>query len=141
MQVGHDLGKGARVQVGTEAARPESIGTMTSSTSPMCWVATCKPKAAAAQGQSGAEEGQSRAEEGWIEAGLVKAGAELIKTAAEQVWNAAVLAWSEAVWGSFAAKKVKTPAVPGYSRAEQDRAGAGEARIDCEMVMPLRGKR
>jgi hypothetical protein len=107
----------------------------------MCWVATCKPKAAAAQGQSGAEEGQSRAEEGWIEAGLVKAGAELIKTAAEQVWNAAVLAWSEAVWGSFAAKKVKTPAVPGYSRAEQDRAGAGEARIDCEMVMPLRGKR
>jgi hypothetical protein len=62
-----------------------------------------------------------------------------MKTAAEQVWNATVLAWSRAVWPSMAAKRVKTPAVPGYSRAGLDRAGAEEARIDCGIRHQGRG--
>jgi hypothetical protein len=63
-----------------------------------------------------------------------------MKTAAEKVWNATVLAWSQAIWPSMAAGRVKTPAVPGYSRAEQDMAGAGEARVDCGMVGPRQGE-
>ena len=143
---GHDQGKDARTWSTTMATRPASIGTMPSSTSSMGTVAAGKPRAAAEQGQSGAEQGQSSAEEGWIGAeegwigaGLVKAGAEKMKTAAEQVWNATVLAWSRAVWPSMAAKRVKTPAVPGYSRAGLDRAGAEEARIDCGIRHQGRG--
>jgi hypothetical protein len=41
----------------------------------------------------------------------------------------------------MAAKKVKTPAVQGYSRAEQHMAGAEEGKPDCGMVTPLVGKR
>jgi hypothetical protein len=39
----------------------------------------------------------------------------------------------------MAAGKVKPPAVLGYSRAEQGRADAAEARIDCGMAGTAKG--
>jgi len=141
MQIGHDQGKDARVWSRTMATRPESIGTVPSSTSSICRVATGKPWAAAEQGQTGAGAGWTGAEEGWIGAGKGNAAATVARNAAEKVCNATVLAWCPAVWPSMAAGRAKMPAVLGYSRADQRMADAEEGKTDRGMVSPLVRKR
>jgi len=104
-----------------------------------CGVATCKPWTAAEQDQSGAEEGWIGAEQGCIEVEQGNAAATMARNAAENVWNAMVLAWSQAGCPSMAARRVKTPAVPGCFPAEQRMAGAEEGRTDRGRVTPRMG--